>query len=119
MTALWPNSLPQSPLVDGYSEIIKRPKVSFSPDVGPPIQRRKGTVKLSSISINMVMTSAQVEQFEAFHDDTLSGGALPFLFSHPRTENQITAWIPGDEPFQVNSISPSHWTVSFVLLVQS
>lgn len=119
MSAFWPTSLPQKPLVNGDEELVIRPKSSFQPDAGPPIQRRKGTVKLSRLAINMRMTEAQTAQFEAFVDDDLGGGALPFLFNHPRTGQQVLAWFDRDDAYRIARFSIGHRLVAFTLLIQT
>jgi hypothetical protein len=117
MTVFWPGSLPQVPLVDGNSETALRPKASFDTEIGPPIVRRRGTVKISKMPVQMAMTKQQAQTFEAFVDDEIGGGSLPFYFQHPRKERQITAWIEGDEPYQFEWISFDFIRVSFTLRV--
>lgn len=113
----WPATLPQDVLRRGYSETPRMVKATFESDTGPPIERPKGTIKLTKIPVSMIMTSTQLSTFEDFVFDDLAQGSLSFTFPHPRLGQNCTAKITGDEPYQVAEIGADVWTVSFELLV--
>jgi hypothetical protein len=114
--AIWPTSLPQCPTYEGNGESLRRPRVSFESEVGPPISRKRSTVKMSRMPINMVMTQEQVLTFEDFYDNVIGSGANSFMFPHPRLQTQVQAWI-ASEDVQIVKIAPMHYQVTFELLL--
>lgn len=89
---LWPASLPLDPLIAGYDETLAPgTNVLRSPmDAGPAKTRRRFTAAVRPLSISLALTRAQVAILDAFVDETLAGGALPFVFTHPRTQAPVT-----------------------------
>ena len=67
------------------------PRNSYQTDVGPPIERRKGTYRMREIEAEAYLTPMQVDILEQFVWNELKGGVLPFLISHPRTGAPVTA----------------------------
>lgn len=116
-TKLWPNSLPETPLVANYTETGYGAKVTFEPDVGLPIERRVGTVRMTEMSVTYSMTLEQVETFSDFFYDDLQQGALELQIMHPRKGTAVKAKIVGDEAFQSRYNAPGYYLVSFLLLV--
>ncbi len=85
MVAVWPADLPSDVLRQGYDEACAPVKLRTQMDAGPPKQRRRFTAGVKPLTVVLSLTRAQVATLEAFHDDTLQGGALPFEWTHPRT----------------------------------
>ena len=83
--AAWPATLPQSPLVEGYSEETPDLVVRTSMDEGPAKIRRRFTANVRNITHNYLLTQAQVATLDTFFVTTLAGGALTFTFINPRT----------------------------------
>lgn len=125
MTPRWPATLPDFILVDGYSERPVMSRASFQSDVGPPIERPRGSYRMRECQCQTFMTAQQLALFEDWVFDDLGQGALPFLGSHPRTGEQVTLKLQADQSGQVYNLSPRgsftngqrDFTVSFTLLV--
>ncbi len=84
-------------------------------DAGPPKARRRFSAGERKLDIKMIMTEAQVVTLDAFYVSTLSGGALTFDYTHPRTSSL--------ETYRIASLSYKHRTkgtynVSFQLKQQ-
>lgn len=117
MTAIWPSSLPEAPLVGSYAETARMRKVSFESDTGPPIERPKGTIRLGSVDMALHMTEEQLATFEDFVFNEIDQGSQPFYITHPRKLSQVKVKIVGDEPYKLDRMAPGNWRVSFSLLV--
>lgn len=118
MTAAWPASLPLRVDRHPYQEVPQPATVLFRPEVGPPIGRRRSTVRLSIVPFAFVMTTAQVATFETFVAGDLAGGVLPFTIRHPRTDATVTATLIDETPYGIAWFSPEAWTVTFRALVR-
>lgn len=84
MTAAWPASLPQQPERGGYRERPAKKVRRTAMDAGPKKQRREFTAGKNTINCVFVMDLAQLETFEAFWENDIGAGALPFELVHPR-----------------------------------
>ncbi|MCC5960539.1 MAG: hypothetical protein JJU08_14500 [Rhodobacteraceae bacterium] len=83
MIAVWPFSDPLSPLVQSTAAPVDQ-LVSFQPDIGPAISRPRTTARLELWSLQVRLHSfEQLKDFEAWFDNQLAFGALPFLWLHP------------------------------------
>ncbi len=76
----WPASLPQRPLVNGYSDGIGDGRVEYAPDTGPTLTRRRSTATPSPLTVAFEMTRDQVDALQVFVATNLLGGSLPFNF---------------------------------------
>jgi hypothetical protein len=111
MTAAWPGTIPQKPLV-GFAEQRQRNVASFNPDVGEPKVRRRSTAVTINCNAQFIMTDLQLVDFITFFETTLSDGTLPFTWAHPRTGVTYT-WMFGveDSPtieattYNINTVS--------------
>jgi len=83
--AVWPASLPQEPLVEGFNERAPDTVIRTQMEAGPPRARRRFTAGIRHIECQVRLTPARVETLDAFFRATLAGGALPFDWTHPRT----------------------------------
>jgi hypothetical protein len=81
---LWPPTLPQFPLLEGYGEALAQLTVDTPADIGPMMSRRRGMSGLRPQYHNFYFNTAQLLTFESFYYVTLSGGSLPFRRLHPR-----------------------------------
>lgn len=86
----WPSSLPQAPLVQGYSETFADNLLRTPMDKGPVKVRRRTTRGVKTFAITFRLTAAQAATFTTFFEDTLSDGALSFTFTQPRTGTTLT-----------------------------
>lgn len=115
----WPETLPSCPLASGYSEAPKSQVLRSSMDAGPPKSRRRFTAALRTVSVQLVMSKVQLAEFEAWFDADIQGGALPFNWTQPRTDEVVSVVIVGDPPYQIAPLGNSHhWTLSMQLEIQ-
>lgn len=80
----WPSGLPQKPLVDGYQETLPNQTLRTEMDAGPAKTRRRTTAAVRSINAAYILTATELASLETFYLQTLSGGALSFLWPRPR-----------------------------------
>lgn len=79
----WPFTDPFYPQLTSTGGPIDQ-TASFQPDIGIPITRRRTTAKVESWSLAVMLNDfAQLAEFEAWFQDDLEGGALPFVWRHP------------------------------------
>ena len=90
MPLMWPEDLPK-PLLRGYSDSPTDRRLSWKPDVGPPIMRQRANYSYGSVTCSFMLTAGQAATLEAFWDYHTAGGTLPFSWEHPRTRETITA----------------------------
>ena len=84
--ATWPETLPQSPLVDGFSSTKADGRLRSSMDAGPDKVRRRFTAVPKILTCSFYMTAAQRTSFWTFFDDTLIEGSLKYDWAHPITK---------------------------------
>ena len=109
---VWPPTLPQVALADGYTSRPGDNVVRTEMDVGPAKVRRRGSAGVRRISVRYRMTPAQSDDFEAFYNDTLRSGALRFTWPGPAGGDSLTARIL---PTPVWRPRGANWTVSMDL----
>ena len=83
--AAWPGTLPDLVLRDGYQEGFQDRVTRSSMDTGPAKRRARFTAAPSVSTQVVQLTSAELDIFLTFFNTTLSGGALSFTKTHPRT----------------------------------
>ncbi len=119
MIARWPDSLPQAPLADGYQEQAPDLTLRTSMDTGPAKVRRRGAARPWGMQVSLYLTTEQAETLRAFVYDTLSGGALRFMWVHPRTKGAIECRLrgTGESLYTLTPLGVSHWVASLSLEV--
>jgi hypothetical protein len=83
--AVWPVTLPDIPLVEGFSESAPDVTIRTQMDAGPARVRPRYTAGVRPVVGKISCTKAQVETLDVFHVTTLMNGSLPFDWAHPRT----------------------------------
>lgn len=115
----YPLSLPQTALVTGYDENYPNMLLRSPMDTGPSKVRRKATNKPFTMTVPLIMSTAQKQLFEDFVTNTLEGGALRFGFTHPTKNTQIECRIiPADDSnlYSMTSIE-GYWNITLNLEV--
>jgi hypothetical protein len=114
MTDVWPSTIPQTPLIDQWIGGPQRNKVSFKPDVGPTIDRRRTSSALSIFTATFPpMTELQFATFETFFETTLKDGILPFDWADPVTGvTRRWKFADDDPPYQATAGAGDLITVS-------
>ena len=113
MASIWPVSLPQSPLLDGFQDGVGSFLLQSSPDMGP----RQLRVRYSSGEVPMaatfLMSPSQYITFVDFYELTLRGGLVRFQWVHPLTGRLIMCRIMSvDSP---TAVSHRHIRVPVVM----
>lgn len=114
----FPASLPQYPLMAGYTENIGVNIIRTPMELGPAKQRRRGS-KPTTMSINYVFTDAQLTTFNTFVLDTIKGVAR-FNYTHPRTGAAIEVrLVPSSDGslFSCSKEGDDVWSVAFEIEV--
>jgi len=81
----WPNTLPQSPLLDGFRETVPDITIRSTMDQGPAKVRLRTTAAVRTMALTYLMSKDQIAALETFYLATVQGGALSFTFTHPRS----------------------------------
>ena len=110
--ATWPGSLPQSPNVDGFSD-IPQSTVIRSAMGGLTKQRTRFTAAVHSVSESYVITSAQADTFVAFFRDDLDNGGLEF--DKPDFLYGGTSVYQFAEPYDLKPLGGDMWRLSISL----
>lgn len=85
----WPESLPQSPLIDGSRETPADTAIRTEMEAGPAKIRQRTSAGTARLSLTYIMSRAEVEVLQGFFSAGLSSGAMQFDFTHPRTEETV------------------------------
>lgn len=113
---LWPASLPQQVLVDGYKRSFGVGVVRTPMEIGPAKQRQRFTAVPQPFSAMTEVDRTQLATFQAFWRDTLGQGALPFDWVDPETLAPITFQFIGDQPPSWNPMPGSQvWQIVLTL----
>lgn len=83
-TAVWPSDLPQSPLLEGFSD-TPQDSVLRSEMTALTKQRNRFTAVVFDVEESYLMTPAQYSSFKTFYHSTLGNGAAQFLKNNPET----------------------------------
>ncbi|MFG1343208.1 hypothetical protein [Xanthobacter autotrophicus] len=97
MTVPWPETLPCQPEQGTWNETPQADVVSFRPESGPTILRRRSTVQGIVAQSTWVFTAAEYAAFRTFYRSDLQGGAIRFALDHPVTGDP-TEWVFEAEP---------------------
>ena len=73
--ATWPASLPQSPLINGFTRTPQQGTAVYRPDIGPPIIRRRTTASGYEVTVDLLMDRTQLATFKTFFHDTILEGS--------------------------------------------
>lgn len=70
MTA-WPSTLPQTPLRNGFSQSQQDNAIRSAMSYGPDKVRRRTTVAIKQVSVNLILSQSQVAELDTFYNTTL------------------------------------------------
>jgi hypothetical protein len=100
MSAAWPDTLPRYAKV-GRSGGPQSNVVSFQPEIGPSIDRRRASLALRRYQVELPpMTQSERDVFVTFFEETLHDGVLPFTFWDPFSDgDRLFRFVPADPPY--------------------
>jgi len=111
----WPITLPIYPLVDGYAEAAPNIVLRTKMDQGPDKVRMRSTAGVRQLHLKFLLTKAQATLLDTFYYETLAGGADRFLYTHPRTDEEVACRFV--EPPEYVSVNGNYFRVSAFLEV--
>lgn len=114
----WPSTLPQLPLVAGYSEQVQSQVLRSTMDAGPAKSRRRFTAASRTIPVRYLLTEEQTHFFEDWFEIDLAGGSLPFDWVPGRQRSAVSAVIVGDPPYTLTPAGGEWWQLAFSVEVQ-
>lgn len=114
MTAAWPSTISQNALQSGYTEQPQRNVVTFEPEAGIAMERRRSSVSTDAITFPAVLSSAEWAALLTFYRDTLKDGTLPFTRLHPRTNETET--FKFTEAPAIAAVYGAHYRISISLI---
>jgi len=83
---VWPASLPQRPLGEGFAEQPPELVVRSPMDTGPAKVRRRSTAGVSKLQMVFRLTPTQLATFRNFLANDIQDRALSFSWVHPITD---------------------------------
>lgn len=114
MTEVWPNQLPQSPLLNGYNRTPMSSQIEFDVDAGSPKIRNRATAMPDNVEESYVLSNSEKELLDTFWRDTTMRGVIPFLKQNPETKTTATYQFRGGSPIQAEKIADI-WSVQIQL----
>lgn len=81
---VWPLSLPQSPIANGYKEDMPSNLIRSDAEYGPAKVRRRGGAKPVTVSASYILSTEEVEILDNFVYESIGGGAICFDWPRPR-----------------------------------
>lgn len=95
---VWPTTLPDYVLENGYQEQFPKNTVETDMESGPIKIRRRFTKVFRKFQVAMVMTASQASTFEIFYYTTCGSGSVSFDWVHPRTRAAMTMRFTQPQP---------------------
>lgn len=83
-TFVWPPSLPQSPIANGYKESMPSNLIRSDAEYGPAKVRKRGGAKPIVVSASYILSTEEVEILDEFMYESIGGGAICFDWPRPR-----------------------------------
>ena len=109
----WPSALPQTLLVEGFQEEFPNTVLRTEMDAGPQEQRRRFTAAVTPIAGSLDLTKAELATLRTFFLDDTKGGAVPFDWTHPVTDQP--AWVRFAAPPSIRAAAPDGYRVALNL----
>lgn len=81
---IWPPSLPQSPITNGYKESMPSNLLRSEAEYGPAKVRRRGGAKPVIVKATYILSTEEVEILDKFVYENIGGGAICFDWPRPR-----------------------------------
>ncbi len=114
MAEIWPGTLSNHILIDGYSETAPNNMIRSKMDEGPPKTRRLSIAARRPITAQKHMYTSELELFDTFYTETLVEGTLSFDWVHPR-DNSTAVEMMFTAPPVYSSLGGTAWNVTMNL----
>lgn len=112
----WPTTLPQCPILNGFSEQRQNNIIEFSSDIAAPKIRRRSSKTSMLTSVMFRMTTTELSVFNTFYIDTLRDGTTQFDWMHPITKVNYSWMFDANNAPQIERLTPKTFRVSFNLV---
>jgi hypothetical protein len=114
---VWPITLPQYVLEQGYQENMPDNNIESSVDAGLPKARPRFTAPFQKMTFGVQMDAGQVATFTDFYKNVLATGSQPFDWVHPYTRQACTFRFTKPVP-QATSQGGTYqvWTLNVMLI---
>lgn len=106
----WPATLPDAPILSGYSEKDQDQQLRTAMDIGPPKVRRRFTAYTTECTINLKLTTALKDTLMNFYNVTTQAGSLPFNWDYFGSSDLRIKGTISRTP-----ITPESWMCSFII----
>ena len=110
---VWPSSLPQELITDGYGQQAPNTIIATQMDVGPGKRRRRTSAGVQPVQGQIVVTEAQLDTLRTFFRTSLGDGALRFSWADPVSGSPVEMRFT--EPPQWSARTSGIYTVSLAL----
>lgn len=114
--ANWPDTLPPSPLIDGFEEEEPDVVLRTNMDAGPAKTRRRYTSGVSNLSWPTLLTTAQRATLINFYRVSCDYGAIPYNVTHPITGDIVSVRFVKPPKFQAASHSLFRATLNLEIM---
>lgn len=118
MAINWPSSIPESPLLEGYSSTRNKTKLVSTVDAGLRKYRNRYRAVELLKSETFMFTNSEKQLFENFYENQLNGGADRFVRLNPETNiDSEYRFAPTEPTYEVSGWGNdgAMWRVSFEL----
>lgn len=109
----WPDTLPASPRVENFRETVPNTSIRTDMEQGPAKVRQRTTAGVRMLSLEYLMSKAQVTTLESFYLTTLQGGSFHFTFTHPRSGSSLICRFV--KPPEYTGVNGNYFKVAFDL----
>jgi hypothetical protein len=97
--SIFPPWITLGALQQSYAEQPENTQLSFQPEVGAPILRRRASLSNDLVTFTSQLSSNDFDDLIYFYENAIKDGTLQFTMPHPRTQAAATwAWVPGKPP---------------------
>lgn len=119
MSIVWPTTLPDAPLVDGYSEALPDNTIRTGMDAKIAKVRKRGACAPVQFKVSMVLDATERAALRTFLNTTTDDGSIRFEWTHPDTAATIECrFVPsGGKMITFSKPDGEYQFASFVLEV--
>lgn len=116
--AIWPASLPQKFLQDGFGESLTPNIIQDNFEIGAPQTRARSTWQGRAFTGSFRITQEEKIIFDEFYEFITVFGTLPFEFPHPYTGTVIECKFDGTSPPSASSWRGGYLKLTVSIIVQ-
>lgn len=119
MAIVWPLSLPQKPLRDGFNQTFSPNVIKTDFEIGPKQTRPRSTFQGKKFTVSYMITGDQKIVFENFYQYTTLSGTQPFTIPDFYLDNaELTVKFDPDVRPQIVYLGGVNFRLSFGLDLQ-